>query len=174
MSDIKTNLNKAVGQSFELIFPTIPIRTNVRDADSFTLNIYGTVVPSVTLATTEMPWQGGVAVMAMPPVTFEPWFVNFAVDSNFDNWLIMYEWITFISNNKDRYDRTPRNYWVDASLKLNDNRGGGVLYIDFKNLFPTLLNEVAMSYREGSVNLESGITFNYTRYEVRKIQSINT
>lgn len=169
MSDIKSNLNKAVGQSFELIFPKLPVRNTVSEIDIFSLNIYGTILPSLTLGTVDLPWMGGTHPRAIAPVTFEPWFVNFAVDSSFDNWLIMYDWVTMISNNKDRYDNVPKVYWVDATLRLLDNNGKNVAYIDFKNMFPTLLNEVALSYRDGDTNLESGINFNYTRFEVRRV-----
>ena len=166
---IKTNLNKATGNSFELIFPKVPVRSRVSDSESFTMNIHGTVIPSISMNTVDMNWQGGIVSMATAPITFETWFVNFAVDSNFDNWFIMYDWLTLMSNNKTHYDHLRNEYWVDAALKLRDNNDNIIADIVFINLFPTLLNEVALSYRDGYANLESGVNFNYTRYEAKKL-----
>lgn len=173
MVEQKTNLNKAVGQSFELIFPKIPVRSKVRETEPFTLNIYGTVIPSLSISTTEHHWQGGVNPRAMAPAIFEPWFVNFAVDSYFENWFMIYEWLSIINNNENIYDRTPSDYWISATLKVLDNQQRHILDITFEHLFPTLLNEVSLSYREGTTNLESGVNFRYTRYTAQRIHIEN-
>ena len=164
----KTNFNKANSQSYELIFPKLPVTDDVRTADAFTLNIHGTVIPSLNLGTDEMNWQGGMYPFAIAPITFEPFFVNFAVDSDFCNWFMMYQWIELISNNKDHYDKNRKDYWVDATLKFTDNHDNHVMDIEFNNMYPSLLNEVSLSYREGEMNLECGINFNYTRFEASK------
>jgi len=169
MVDNKTNLNKATNQNFQLIFPKIPTEATIKGSEILTLNIHGTVVPSMTLANTEMDWQGGKFPMAIAPVTFEPWYTNFEVDADFQNWYKLYKWISFINNNKDRYDRAPSEYWVDASLLLIDNFDKPVLRMSIANIFPTMLGEITLSYREGEQNVQSSVSFAYTRFELEEI-----
>lgn len=170
MSDeYKTNLNKATNQNFQLIFPKIPTEATIRGSEILTLNIHGTVVPSMTLGTVENSWQGGQYPMAIAPITYEPWYTNFEVDSDFDNWHKLYKWINYINNNKDTYDRNPGNYWVDATLHLVDNFDKPVLNVGIYNIFPTMLGEISLSYREGETNVQSSVSFAYTRYDVLMI-----
>ena len=169
MTDFKSNLNKATNQNFQLIFPKLPTEATVRESEVLTLNIHGTVVPSMTLANTELDWQGGHYPLALAPVTFEPWYTNFEVDSDFQNWYKLYKWINFINNNEDRYDRNPREYWVDATLHLIDNFDRHVMTLQVYNMFPTMLGEISLSYREGEQNIQSSVSFAYTRYDVRDI-----
>lgn len=167
--EYKTNLNKATNQNFQLIFPKLPTETTIRGSEILTLNIHGTVVPSMTLDTVQHNWQGGQYPMAKAPITFEPWYTNFEVDSNFDNWHKLYKWINFINNNKDNYDRNPGNYWVDATLHLVDNFDKPVLNVGIYNIFPTMLGEISLSYREGETNVQSSVSFAYTRFDVLDI-----
>ena len=170
MEEYKTNLNKATNQNFQLIFSKLPTEKSVRESEILTLNIHGTVVPSMTLGNVDIPWQGGHYPMAIAPVTFEPWYINFEVDSNFQNWYKLYKWINYINNNEDRYDRNPAEYWVDATLQLVDNFDKPVMILQIYNMFPTMLGEISLSYREGEQNIQSSVSFAYTRYEVRDIQ----
>jgi len=168
MSDIQ-NLNKALTGNYELIFPMIPVVEKPKDMDIFTLNIYGTVIPSMTLGTTEPTWQNGSYPMAIAPTVFEPWFVNFNVDSDFCNWYILHKWILFINSPTKGIERPHSEYAVDATLKIINNDAVEVMKINIYNIYPTLLNEVQLSYRDGETNLESGVNFNYSTYEAIKL-----
>ena len=171
MADPKTNLNKAAGENFQLIFPKIPTESSVRDMDILTLNIHGTVVPSLTIGTFTNDWMGGAYPQMIAPITYEPWYTNFDVDSNFQNWYKLYKWINFINNNKDRYDRRPSEVWVDATLYLVDNFDKHVMTVTIFNIFPTMLGEMALSHRDGVQNVQSSVSFAYTRLEVSDIAS---
>ncbi len=166
-----SNLNKATNQNFQLTFPKLPISSTIDDSDILTLNIYGSVLPSITLSNITMNWMGGNYDMAIPPITFEPWYVNFIVDSDFKNWYLLYKWLMHINNNKSHYDRAPENYWIDASLNLVDNFNVPVMNINIINLFPTMLGEITLNHREGETNLESSINFSYTRYEINYLKN---
>lgn len=163
------NLNKSSGANYELIFPILPITKSVRDTEPFTLNIYGTVIPSITTETSEQYWQGGKLPIAMSPITFEPWYVNFNVDSNWCNWLLLWEWMIHIDNGNTRYGRPLKEYFVDAYLNIYDNADNRVLGVKIINIYPTSLNEVTLSHRDGKENLDCGVNFNYTRIEVENI-----
>lgn len=169
VEEYKANLNKATSQNFQLIFPKIPTEKDLRGSEILSLNIHGTVVPSMTIDSVMLGWQGGQYPMAKAPITFEPWYTNFEVDSDFSNWHKLYKWINFINNNEDNYDRNPGNYWVDATLQLVDNFDKPVLLVEIHNIFPTMLGEISLSYREGEQNIQSSVSFAYTLFKVKEI-----
>jgi len=162
----RQNLNQASPHSYELIFPRLPVETSMANKNQLVLNIHSTVVPAITLSEQDMPWQGGKAKTFSGEITFEPWFVQFLVDSNFENWNLLFRWMTFINNNKNRYSKNNREYKVDASLKITDNFERTVLTIDFKNCWINQLGEVAMTHKEGDQTLNSTANFSYDRYEI--------
>ena len=159
------NLNKAVSSNYELIFPIIPVVDKPKDMDIFTLNIHGTVIPSMTCGTVEPSWQNASFPMSIAPTTFEPWFVNFTVDSNFCNWFILYKWMLFINNPITGLSKSFKDYSVDAILKFINNEDQEVMNIKITGIYPTLLNEVTLSHRDGEINLDCGVNFNYTYFE---------
>jgi hypothetical protein len=169
--ELKSNLNKATNQNFQMIFPLIPTEATIRDSEILTLNIHGTVLPSMTVSTVDVGWQGGHYPQAIAPIEFEPWFTNFEVDSKFENWYKIYKWINFINNNEDHYDRKPEDVWVDAKLHMTDNFDRLVMYVNIYNIYPTSLGEISFSYREGTENIQSSVSFNYTRYEVFRVDN---
>ena len=164
-----TNLNKATATNFQLIFPKVPTGDTIKEVRQLTLNIHSTVIPSMTIGTADVLWQGGVAHQDIGELTFENWYVNFTVDSEFSNWLTLYKWLTFINNNKDRYGRSTDQYKVDATLQILDNFRQEVLVMNIYGIFINMLGEVQLTYREGAQNLESSANFTYDRYEIRNI-----
>lgn len=164
-----TNLNKATSSNFELIFPRIPTGKTIREMEGLTLNIYQTVIPSLTLMTTDVFWQGGVAHQDIGGITYEPWLVNFTVDSKFQNWTTLYKWLTFINNNKDVYGRSTDQYKIDATLRILDNFRNEILAVDLVGMWINMLGEIQLTYREGTQNMESSANFIYDRYEIRNL-----
>jgi len=165
----QVNLNKSVSANYELMFPVLPVSGGVKDSEVLTLNIHGTIIPAITLATVESNWQGGLYPMAISGLVFEPWYVNFVVDSNWSNWYMLYKWITFIDDGETRYGRPTNEYFVDATLNIYDNSNNRIMGIKIINIYPTSLNEVTLSQREGQENLSCGVNFNYTRIGVERI-----
>jgi hypothetical protein len=163
------NLNKSTASNFELAFPLIPTESDLHALEGLTMNIHGTVIPSMTLETTEVAWQGGVAHYDIGTLTFEPWYVNFTIDSEFDNFKKLYKWLTFINNNKDRFGRPRDEYKVDAVLRVLNNFRQEIMVIDIRNVWINMLGEMQLTYREGDTNLESQANFIYDRYEIRNI-----
>ena len=163
------NLNKAVSSNYELIFPIIPVVDKPKDMDIFTLNIHGTVIPSMTAGTVEPSWQNASFPMNIAPTTFEPWFVNFTVDSNFCNWYILYKWLLFVNNPITGKSTSFSDYAVDAVLKFINNNDQEIMNIKIIGIYPTLLNEVTLSHRDGEVNLDCGVNFNYTYFEAVRL-----
>jgi len=164
MSDTIQNLNKAVSSNYELIFPILPITEKPKDMDIFSLNIHGTIIPSMTVGTVEPSWQNASFPMAIAPVTFEPWSVDFTVDSDFCNWFILYQWLLFINNPFTGKATSLEEYSVRASLNFINNDKQSVMSIDIYNIYPTSLNEVSLSHRDGEINLDCNVNFNYSYF----------
>jgi hypothetical protein len=161
-----TNLNKSSPENFELLFPVLPNLGSLKESNSLSMNVFSSVLPTITLDTREQNWMGGKANWDSGGISYEPWYVNFLIDDNFDNWKILYNWINYINNNKDRYGRDRPDYVVDASLNILNNMRESIMTINFKNVWPSMLGEISMSYREGEVNLASSVNFMYDRYEI--------
>lgn len=165
---ININVNKATPTSYELVFPLIPTETAINATEEFSLNIYGTIIPGLNLDSVEHRWMGAKFQSDSGNVTFDPWTVSFIVDSEFNNWKLLYRWITFINNNKDKFGEDPANYVVDATLRVTDNFRKEVLRIHFINVWINMLGEITLTHREGETLLESTVNFAYDYFEIRE------
>ena len=167
--DNMININKSSPENFELLFPVLPTLDSIKESNSLSMNIYASVLPSISLDTKEHDWMGGKIHMDAGGITYEPWYVNFLIDDDFNNWKILFNWITYINNNKDTYGRARPDYVVDATFNVLNNMREPILTINFKNVWPNMLGEVGMSYREGEMVLSSNTNFMYDRYEIETI-----
>ena len=164
---IDRQINKSTPTNFKLIFPKFPYIDEDGDKE-LTLNIFETVIPSLTLETEEHKWQGAKYIAPSGKVTFNPWNVNFVVDSDFKNWIKLMRWITFINNNHDQFVRNIKEYSLMASMLVVDNWENPILNVVFENVWINEIGEVRFSYREGGVDLVSQATFAYARYVIGK------
>lgn len=162
------NLDTASSQNFRLVFPIIPVSSVLTDNKTLTLNIFSTVLPSVTLNTEERPWQGGKIIEQIGKMTFEPWIVSFTVDSNFNNWRLLFRWMQYINDGSDKWAELGSNYMVDASFQALDNWENRIFEVMFRNTWITSLGEITFSYREGETYIESQATFVYSYYELKE------
>ena len=169
---VDTQLNKASAFSFELTFPVIPSETEIKVNEELVLNVFNSIIPGISMDFNEESWQGAKSKMATGGFSFEDWNVSFIVDSNFKNWKMMYKWMMFMNNNKDRYIEEQRNYSTDATLRIMDNFQNQRFSLFFVDVWPTSIGEVSMNYREGEMNLETQVSFTYDRFEIREYSVI--
>ena len=162
-------LDKASPANFSLVLPNLPPDITIADTQELVINIFGTVIPGVTLDIIEHFWAGGKFHSDSGLITFDPWTTDFIVDENLLNWQILFRWLTYINNNKDRRGRIPQEYTIDATLRVVDNFQKEILRIFFTNLWINTLGEVRFSTREGDTNLESQAQFVFDRYELREV-----
>lgn len=163
------NLNKTSPANYQLVFSKLPFEDKLEDSNNLTLNIYNTIVPSLTLEMVEQSWMGATRKIITGGLTFEPWFVHFLVDSDFTNWYMLYNWINQIHNNKDRFLKSSKEYCVDLSLYVTDNNNNHILNIKIINAFINFLGEINLSTREGAEVLESTTNIMYDRFEIKKV-----
>ena len=163
------SLNKASPTNFILSFPLLPSQSMLVASDVLVMNIFSAVVPSVSINSGEKAWQGTKVKGAQSPLEFDNWLVNFVVDDYFQNWKILFDWMAYINNNRDKMMEREFNFKVDASLILLNNFHATILNIKFVGIWPTTLGEVSMNQREGDVSLESMVNFNYDYFEVESL-----
>jgi len=159
-------LNKASPSNFELSFPLLPGQNSLLANEELILNVYGVVLPALNIQQIDMDWQGTRHKVAASPAEFEIMNVQFIVDSYFKNWKLLFNWMTYISNNKDKMIENFDNYAVDSSLVVLDNFNNSIISVNFKGMWPTNLQEVGFSHKEGEVQLEGGATFVFDYFEV--------
>lgn len=160
-------LDKASPANFSLVLPNLPPDVTIAETQELVINIFGTVIPGVSLDMIEYFWAGGKFHADSGLITFDPWTVDFIVDESLLNWKILFRWLTYINNNKDRRGRVPQEYTVDATLRVLDNFQKEIVRVFFTNLWVNTLGEVRFSTREGDTNLECQAQFVFDRYELR-------
>jgi hypothetical protein len=146
---ISTELNRATPTNFEMVFPLLPPQTGIEANKEFTLNIHGAILPAVSIPNEIAGWQNSVHKVAGGPVDFEIMNVMFLVDAQFKNWKLLWNWMAYIANGRD---------------KMAENHSK--FAVDFKGMWPTNIQEVSFSYKEGEVLLESSVTFVYDYFTV--------
>lgn len=161
------NLNKSNATNYQLIFPLMPTETLYETSKEFTLNIFGTIIPSLTLDTQEEEWQGAKKMTDTGNLSFGEWSVEFVVDSEFKNWKILYDWIMAIHNNEDTFGFVKeKGEVIDASLFIMTNYRNKALILRFNDIWPISLGEVSFNKRDSEDDLISNVSFIYDKYEV--------
>lgn len=161
------NIDKGTPTNYQLIFPKIPTENSIGVNNPFTMNIFSVVIPSVSIGIQEMYWQGNKTRYDLSPMEFESWLVSFVVDSSALNWALLFRWMSYINNNWNKIAEDHRNYTVDVSMVMTDNYGNNIMELMFVSVFPSSIGEISLSQREGDVQLESTVTFNYDYFYIR-------
>lgn len=167
--DANISLNKAAPTNFMLSFPLLPTQTSLSGSIPLVLNIFSAVIPSISLNSEEKMWQNAKVKGVQSPMEFDQWLVNFMVDDYFYSWKCIFDWMSYINNNKDKMMERESNFKVDASLIILNNFKSQIMNITFVGIWPTTLGEVSMNQREGDVALESMVNFNYDYFKVESV-----
>lgn len=159
---IDLNLNKASANTFHLVFPKLPISTD--GERELMLNINGTVIPSIAIGETTQHWMGGTRKFPEGNVQFGDWEMNFLVDEKLKNWQLLYSWMMYINNNKDKY--VEYQFQTDATLQILDNYKNKILDLKIVNAWPTRLGQINMTYTEGNSYLQCSVALGFDRLEI--------
>ena len=160
------SINKASPTNYSLVFPLLPAEITLAATKPLTLNIFSSVIPSLTISELEMDWQGVKEKIVGSSLLFDQWNVSFVVDANFYNWQILFNWMSYINDNYEKHMETHANYSVDASLQITDNFRENVLALTFVSIWPTNLGEVTLSQRDGETLIECMVNFSYDYFKI--------
>lgn len=154
------------GDNFQLIFPELPISTNLEDGKYLTLSIYDTIIPGLDFDEEELDWQAFKSRGIFGNLQYESLTVTFMIDKNFRNWKILCNWLKHINNNKDVAGKPFSDYVTDSSLIVYDNYGDVILTLEFPDMFIKSLGSVKLNQREGEEYLECDATFLYDYFNI--------
>lgn len=84
-----------------------------------------------------MQWQGGKIFLPDARISFSEFSATILIDEAYNNWKMLFKWITTINNNKDKYVEDFTNLLTDASLLVYDNwLNNVVLKLKLVNIWP--------------------------------------
>lgn len=161
-----TNIDKSSPTNYELVFPLIPTETTISANKPLVLNIFGSIIPSVSINETEIEWQSTKRKIVGSSLLFDQWNANFNIDSNFNNWKIIFNWMSYINNNYNKHMEEFQNYSVDASLRILDNFKQSILNLKFISIWPNNLSEVTLNQRDGETLIECNVNFSYDYFKI--------
>lgn len=141
------------------------------DQNRLQMNIYGNVIPDISVPKIDKPFGGQVVTVTShsrpvyPPVT-----VNFTIDSNYDNYYVIYKWLDIL--NDDGLSCYDGKKQVRGSGHLPDYSTTFVVYAldeynrktarwDFYGAFPIALGSINYNKRE-EVEIESTFQFSFS------------
>lgn len=158
--------------SFQLCFPTkkFILEKNTfidyKDVSEFFVNLYGTVLPGLSLEFSSLKWMGATVRVPSDVIQFGQWNTSFIVDEKIFNWIYFFEWITWMQNNKDVYTQDYPDYCVDSRLKVFDNWKKTIAIFKIVNIVPENLGELSLSFQDGTGINTSQISFSFDRMEL--------
>lgn len=158
------DINRGNPTSFQLILPILPEEENIGEHQELRLNIVDTLIPSVSLGEIELHWRSGQSYMEGGGIEFGEWTTNFIVDSNFNSWKTIFNWIFSINNNKDIHGRIDYSYVCDAKLEILDNFENIILKINFENIWPRHIGDIQLDYQQSEPIIKCPVIFVYDRY----------
>lgn len=159
-----TNISKLSANKFQLIFPVLPEESSPTAHRQFSINIIDTVLPGFSLNVAGVPYRGGSVKYEYGFDVFSDWTPTFFIDSNFNSYITLSDWIFSIANGDDLFGRKDQSYVCDAHLHILDNYDNKIVDIRFENIWPHTLGDVKMSYQDGEGMLIGEVTFSYDRF----------
>jgi hypothetical protein len=151
--------------------------------DPILMTVHGTVVPDIQVPEVDLRFLGQnlhVSTYARP--NYPPLTVNFTVDSRYNNYYVLWEWL-------DSMNLAIENYYGGTVLRPSDVISIGdqfeyqttititalneydepALEFIYTKAFLSTLGGVSYSYREGQTLMECSATFHYSQLNVKKI-----
>jgi hypothetical protein len=164
---LNVQLNKSTPSNFRLVFPLLPNQVAINASEELILNIHGTILPGVGLEPGETNWHQSKSKIAMGPMMFDEFSIEFIVDTEFKNWQVIWNWMNYITNYKTKLLEKYREFSVDGSLQILNNFNSEILRISFVRMWPVNLGAVTLSNRNGESIIECSATFSYDYFEIK-------
>jgi len=157
-------MNKSTQSLYKLHFPLLPFVSEVSDQKQFTIFIQGTLLPSLTLNTNNMPFMGQDFPIAAGGIEFGSWSTSFIVDEKWKSYLLLYNWLTGINNGIDKFGAQGFDYMSEGILTILDNYQNPIIEFKFINIWPTELSEVELDYQNDAEHIIGNVVFAYTYF----------
>lgn len=152
------HIGKSNKNNWNFIFSSVP-GNPVRSDEKFKLNITNLTLPGVTLEETYIPFNGTKIYDAIG-VEYDSLQVSSLVDSNYENYFTIYDWMMGIYNGFNKFGGAWNGMQTEADLHLLDSFGKLIRGITFHNIWPVSMGAVDLSYQD-SEKMNMDITFRF-------------
>lgn len=167
-----TNFNFARTTNFRVVFDRLP---------HVVYYCQGAPLPGMTI---------GEARQATPlldfphpgdKIEFAPWSIRYKVDEDLENFIELSNWMQGIGapvNNEQYVEYVKGRQWPyaereilsDATLMILSNAKNPILQVNFKDCWPTSIEELDLNSVTGDeIEIEGSATFRYSRYEIKRL-----
>ena len=124
-----------------------------------------TNIPDMTIASVPVPFRGRTIKIAGDR-TIADWKVTAYNDTNFKLRNAFERWQNGINNMTDNEGLTnPVDYQVDAFVDHLDRNGNTIKSYTLRGSFPTVIQEIPLTYDEATAIEQFDVTFNYQYFE---------
>jgi hypothetical protein len=179
-------INKSRKDKFLLVFDLPPVLKRIQSnykrdnntviPDSVQFSVYGTMVPGVTVKGIATRYAGDTLYISShskdpyPPVN-----VKFAVDSGYNNYWAIYQWLNLLHDQKTgQYnelnipvDDNFSDYQTDLTMYGLDEYDNKVIQFKYTKAFVTSLDNLEYDQTStGEMELQSGFTFLFSQMHV--------
>lgn len=180
-------LNKARSDKFLLVFDIPPVLKRIQRnytrnndtiiPDSVQFSVFGTMVPEVVVKGTATRYAGDTLYVSThskdpyPPVN-----VKFAVDSGYNNYWTIYQWLNLLHDQKTgQYDEKGitvggnfTDYQTDITLYGLDEYDNKVIQFQYTKCFPTSLDSLTFDQKQtNEMEIQSGFTFLFSQMHIK-------
>jgi hypothetical protein len=140
--------------------------------DSVQCSIYGAVIPSLNIPSTNVPYGGQVPkVSTFARPAFENMSVNFTIDNLFNNYWVIYKWLNSFNDGKTGLYNTNipsggsiADYETTITIYGRDEYNKNVIKFNFYHCFPVSLGGIGYSDRDTG-EMESVFQYGYHQFE---------
>lgn len=144
--------------------------------DAVQCSIYGTIIPSLNIPSTNVPYGGQVPkVTTYNRPAFENMTVNFTIDNMFNNYWNIYRWLNSFNEGKTGLYNSPiaskgfmPDYQTNITIYGKDEYNKNVIKFDFLHCFPVSLGGVNYSDRDAG-EMESSFQYAYHQFKAELI-----
>lgn len=183
-------MNKARKDKFLLVFDLPPILkplvspyqrdNNHLNPDSVQFSIFGSMVPEITVKGVQTRYAGSTLyVSSHSKEPFPPLNVKFVVDSGYNNYWAIYQWLNLLHDQKTGVynqqnipvDSNFNDYMTDITIYGLDEYGKKVIKFIYKKAFITTLDPIEYDQKgsEGE-EITSGFTFLYSQLHTELVK----
>jgi hypothetical protein len=140
--------------------------------DALQFSVFGVVVPDITVPAIETRYSGStIYVSSHNRTSFPASSVNFAIDNQFANYWVIYQWLNVMRDEKEGITGQILNarnlasegavlkeYASIFTLYARDEFNNNIIKFDYYNAFPTKLGGINWNYQD-SKEIQSSFEF---------------
>ena len=167
INDFKTKLagGGARKNQFKVTMPFPGYAQVGGETEELAFLVQTTTIPAMTLGLTTVNFRGRPIYLAGDR-TFEAWDITVLNDTNFRLRDAFERWQNGINNMSDNEGLTnPVDYQVDAFVDQLDRNGNVIKSYTFRGMFPTTLDDIALSYSDNNSVESFTATHRYQYFE---------